>query len=254
MNFSSLIKQEWIKLRSMRSLIFLIICVLINVAFILVAFNSSGLPPEDGSAMTADLVSMKNPFGLIMRQFSASLGLVASMFFILQYGDEFKHGLIRKNVIDGMARRDIFNGKMVFLFGSYLMWTLLLVVLFLICGVIVFKGDFGLLVQSIQIEQLIKYYLHVIFYGAFAFFLVSVTRSASVSLIIFLVYIMVVENLIMLGCMYFGWMDAIAYLPVELAKTIRESDIISYPQLFGYMGYLVAFFGIGQLAIYKRDL
>ncbi len=254
MNFNSLVKQEWIKLRSTRSLVFLIIAVLINVAMIFFAFNDANLPPEEGTRLTAEMFNLADPFGRIMSQFSVTLGLIASMFYILQYGDEYKFGLVRKNIIDGMGRRDIFNGKMIFMFGSYLIWTTILIILFLICGAIKFKGDFGLLVGSIQPEQIIKYYLHVIFYGALAFFLVSITRSSSLSLIIFLVYVMILENLIMIGFVYFQWVDAMAFLPVKLASTIRESDQIATNELLAYLLYLVGFIGIGQFSIYKRDL
>ena len=252
MNFSSLYKQEWIKLQSTRSLIFLFACLAVNVGISLLTFGILHLPPDEGK-LTEEMVVNMNPFGVLMAGFSGTLAMIASLFFIMQYGDEYKYGLIRKNIIDGMGRRDIFNGKMLFLFGSYLMWTLLFMVVFLICGAIKLKGDFGFLLNSIQPEQIVKYYLHVIFYGAFAFFLVSLTRSATVSIIIFL-GMQVVEQLAKPALMYFELPKVVPYLPIELATTIRASDIIETGQLIAYLVYLGALIGTGQLAIYKRDL
>ncbi|MES2630040.1 MAG: hypothetical protein V4616_13835 [Bacteroidota bacterium] len=254
MNFNALIKQEWIKLNSRRSLIFLIVALLINTGLVLLGFGILSLPPEDPSLLTSELMERMNPFGFIMSNFSSLLALIASMFFIMQYGDEYKFGLVRKNIIDGMSRRDIFNGKMVFIFGSYLLWTILFIIIFLICGAVKFGDKFGMLVSSMQFEQILKYYFHIIFYGALSFFLVSLTRSSMVSMIIFLGLTMILDQLLVFGFAYMEWSDAAPYLPITLASTIRSSENISNGELIGYLVYLVGFIGIGQWAIYKRDL
>lgn len=252
MNFTSLLKQEWIKLQSTRSLIFLLVCLLLNVGISLLTFGILGIPPEIGSIPAEQMASL-NPFAVLLSGFSGTLAMIASLFFIMQYGDEYKHGLIRKNIIDGMGRRDIFNGKMLFLFGSYLVWTLILIVVFLICGAVKLGGDFGIFMQSIQPEQIVKYYLHVIFYGAFAFFLVSLTRSSTISIIIFFA-MQLIEQLAKPALSYFEMKKAIPYLPIELATNVRGSDIISNAEIIAYLAYLLVLIGIGQLAIYKRDL
>ncbi len=252
MNFISLFKQEWIKLQSTRSLIFLLVCILLNVGISLLTFGVMHIPPTEGK-LTAEMMANMNPFGMLLVGFSGTLAMIASMFFIMQYGDEYKYGLIRKNIIDGMGRRDIFNGKMLFMFGSYLMWTLILILVFFSCGAIKLGGDFGMLVNSVQPEQIVKYYLHVIFYGAFAFFLVSLTRSATVSIIIFL-GMQIVDQLAKPALAYFEMEKVIPYLPIELATTVRASDAIGNGQLAAYLIYLVVLIGVGQWAIYKRDL
>lgn len=252
MNFQSLFKQEWIKMTSLRSMIFAIISVLAIVGISFLTFGVLGIPPE-GITMTSDQMDIMNPFGQMMSLFSGIFAIITSLFFILQYGDEYKYGLIRKNVIDGMDRRDIFNGKMLFLFLSYLAWTLIILVVFVICGAIKLGGDVGMLIGSIQPEQLLKYYLHVIFFGAFVFFLVSITRSGTISLIIFF-GMYVAELLAKPALAYFEMKNVANYLPLEVATTVRAADYISTELLITYLIYLFLLILGGQLSIYKRDL
>lgn len=251
MTFGRLIKQEWIKLQSRRSLIFVIVCILLNAGFSFLSFAIVDLNKD--VKMTADMMATLNPFAILLGGFSGFLAVIASLFFIMQYGDEYKFGLIRKNIIDGMDRKDIFNGKMLFLFGSYFIWTILLILTFLICGAIKFGGDFGMLVSSIQPEQIVKYYLHVIMFGALSFFLVSVTRSSTSSiLILFGIYIVDIIAKQVFPMLH--WEKVTPYLPTELATTIRASDIISTPQQIAFLVYVFVLIVVGQLAIYKRDL
>jgi len=112
----------------------------------------------------------------------------------------------------------------------------------------------GMLLSSMQPEQILKYYLHIIFYGALSFFLVSVTRSSSVSMIIFLAYTLIVEQLMVFGLQHYELNAVADVLPIQLAGKVRGSDTITNGELFVYLGYLAGFIGIGQWLVYKRDL
>ncbi len=252
MNFITLLKQEWIKIQSLRSLVFLLLCILVMIGMSTLSFAVLGLPPEVGE-LTAQQINNINPFGMLLSAFSGTFAMIASLYFMMQYGDEYKYGLIRKNVIDGMGRRDLFNGKMLFLFGSYLLWTVLVLKIFILVGVVRLNGNLNLLLGSIQMEQLVKYYLHIIFYGAFAFSLVSLFRSTTMPIIFFL-GIHVVEQLLNPALQYFEMDYLIPYLPIELATTIRSADTISTGEIIAYLSYLVGFIGLGQWNMYKRDL
>lgn len=251
MNLSVLFKQEWIKLQSSRSLIFFIICLLMQLGMAFGTFVALSLPPPVGTPFP-DL-QLVNPFSEFLSKYSQTLAFIASLFFIIQYGDEYKHGMIRKNIIDGMDRRDIFNGKMIFLFASYLAWTVIMVFVFFTAGIFQTGDHFGELLASMQPEQLVKYYLHVIFYGAFAFFLVSTSRSATISITVFFA-ILIADQLAQVALVLLKLEEAANYLPVNVATVMRMVDDLSNRDIVVYVAYLIAFFGIGQWMIYKRDL
>ncbi len=251
MTFGKLIKQEWIKLQSTRSLIFLIVCLFINALIVWVSLKITDVDPK--AVVDEEMLATMNPFAILLGGFSGVLAVIASLFFIMQYGDEYKHGLIRKNVIDGMDRKDIFNGKMLFLFGSYFIWTVLLVLTFLIGGGIKFGGNFGIFLSSIQIEQLIKYYLHITLYGALAFCLVSLTRSSTTSIII-LFGIYIVDIIAGQVLPLFDMKELVDYLPTQIATLVRSEDNLSVAQKLTFLTYLFVLIAVGQLSIYKRDL
>lgn len=251
MPLSIIFALEWIKLRNLRALIFLIVFIIIATTLSFFLYGLGGLPPDNG----VFLIPLKemNPFGGFLRTFSGNLAIISSLFFILQTGAEYKFGLIRKNIIDGMGRHDVFNGRLVFLFGSYTLWTILLVIVFLAVGLYRMPDAFGELVGSIQWTQVIKYLIYVFFYGVVSLFLVTITRSSTISILI-LLGVLFIEPFVILGLRHYEMTDIIPYLPFELAATVRTDDIVSTTKLIVFLGYFLTFLGLSQYINLKRDL
>ncbi|HEX4888469.1 MAG TPA: hypothetical protein VFV37_10530 [Luteibaculaceae bacterium] len=256
MTLKNALRVEWIKIQNRRALIFIGIALLINVALSFSVFGILNIPPDSPSFFTLnqEMMDSLNPLGFLLSQFSGSLALISSLFFIQQYGEEFKTGLIRKVIIDGHSRNQIFVGKMLFLFGTYLIWTLVLLLIFTAVGAYRLGSDFNLLLGSMQWEEVLKFYLHLILYGSFSFFIVTLTRSANFSTLFLLGLSTIVENLGGLALSYFEMGYLVKYLPFTLAGLVRSVDELPLELVVTYMLYCLSFIGIGHWVLNKRDM
>jgi len=251
MNFKNLLALEWIKIQSRLCLIFLIIYLLISALFTIAVFTISGLPPIDGKYLI-DLVTL-NPFGRLITIFVSNLALIASLFYIMQTAGEYKHGMIRKNVMDGMSRNDVFNGKMILMFLSYIGWTILLLIVFVLCGLIKLPGHSAEFINSIQFTQIIKFVIYIFFYGAFSLFLVTLTRSSTISILI-LLGLAFIEPVAITVLRYYNITGIIPYLPFELASYIRTDDFVPAEKIADFLAYVLFFLGTSHWMTIKRDL
>lgn len=152
-----------------------------------------------------------------------------------------------------MSRNDVFNGKMIFLFGSYTAWTIIFLVVFMFAGSIRLSDHAGEFIASIKFTQVIKFLIYLFFYGSLSHFLVTATRSSTISILI-LLGVAFAEPISILALRYYE-LDTIAtYLPFELASAVRTEDLVSNTKIAVFVGYLLTFLGLSQYINIKRDL
>lgn len=250
MTFNQLFALEWVKLGSRRSLIYLIIYSLFAVGLSAIVFGIilfSGEVPMGESGMKGI-----NPFGTFLTGFGEPLAITAALFFIMQSADEYKYGMMRKNIIDGMDRDDAFYAKMFFLFFSFTGWLLIFLALFIITGLFMVPdgGDF---LASIDVNQVLKFLLYLFFYGTFAHFLVSLTRSSTISILILLAVIFI-EPFVKLILDHYKYEGISKSLPFEVASRVGTADVVETSTLVAFLIYIVLFLGISHFLIHKRDL
>lgn len=253
MNFKTLIALEKIKIQNKQTLVSLVIFLFFTVLISVAIFGTWNLPPS-GEKLHIQINTL-NPFGRLVSMFAPHLALIPSLFYIMKVGAEYKHDTIRKNVIDGMNRNDIYYSQIIFLFGSYVFWMILFLIVFIFCGSIRLRENVAIteFICSIRPPQITKLLIYLFFYGSFSIFLITLTRSSSISIFILFATLFVESMLVMIFKKY-GLDHIISFLPFETAVRVRIADSVSSREIFVFLTYMLSLLGMSQIAILKRDL
>src|SRR5690606_38380685 len=107
MNLKTILAIEAIKLNNKQFLFATLTYLLLTTLVAFAVFGTWNLPPAE-TKLNLDIKTL-NPFGRVMGMFAPHLALIPSLFYIMKVGSEYKHGTIRKNVMDGMSRNDVYN-------------------------------------------------------------------------------------------------------------------------------------------------
>ncbi len=253
MNLKTILAIETIKLNN-KQFLFVVLTYLFLTTFISFAiFGSWSLPPAE-TKLHVDL-KVLNPFGRMMGMFAPHLALIPSLYYMLKVGNEYKYGTIRKNIMDGMSRNDVYIGQLIFLFTSYLFFILLFLIVFSLYGSYRLSGSFSLIefINSIQLPQVIKFTFYLFFYGSLSNILITSTRSSTISIFILLGLLFVESMLVMVLEKY--KMDYITnFLPFESAISIRIGDVVPTRDIMVFLTYMLSFFEISRIIILKKDL
>lgn len=253
MNIKTLLVIEAVKLKNKRSLFVLLTYLFLTVFISFVIFGSWSLPPAETN-LHIDINKL-NPFGRMMGMFAPHLALIPSLYYMMKVGNEYKHGAIRKNVIDGMSRNDVYNSQLIFLFISYIFFIVLFLIVFSLYGSYRLQGSYSLteFIQSIQLAQVIKFTFYLIFYGALSHIIVTATRSSTISILI-LFGLLFVETMLVMVLRKNEMNDVTHFLPFESAIRVRVADVLKTRDIVVFLTYMLSFFGISHILLLKKDL
>lgn len=253
MNLKTILAVETIKLNN-RQFPFVVLTYLSLTTFIsFVIFGTWNLPPAE-TELHLDLKTL-NPFGRMMGMFAPHLALIPSLYYIMKIGNEYRHGTIRKNIMDGMSRNDVYNGQLIFLFASYLFFILFFLIIFSLYGSYRLRGSFGLIefINSIQLPQVIKFTFYLFFYGSLSNILITATRSSTISIFI-LLGLLFIESMLVMVLQRNNMAYITDYMPFESATRIRIADVVPTKDILIFLTYMLSFFGISHVLILKKDL
>lgn len=183
-------------------------------------------------------------------------------FFVLQVvTNEYQFRTIRQNIIDGLSRWQYLAAKALLLLFFAVCSTLLVALIALLCGL--FLSEAPNQAQMWQKTEYLGYYfLQLLGYLSFALLVGTLVRKQATSIIVFIGYTLVLENIIR----YRFFADNIGpYLPLQVLGALMPNPL---PYYFG-MGeppvvatemitlsvvYILLFLGLSGWLIRQRDL
>ena len=114
---------------------------------------------------------------------------------VISVCNEFSHGTIKQNVIDGLSRNEFLLSKVIFILASSLIFTVIVLIIGLIMGFLWSPvTDFPFIIK--HIEFIPAYYLHLIGYQFFFLFMSLLIKRAGFAIAFITFYDFVIEVVI----------------------------------------------------------
>lgn len=197
------------------------------------------------------IIQSSDALRFFLENVSGSLTLLSSFFYMIHISRDYKYGLMRKNFIDGLSRNEIFNCRLLVLFGWYFICSVVIILAF-ICIYIFQLPRPAEFVKSIQYLEAFKLFILMIFYGTLSQLLVTLSRSSGISIIV-LIVLSFADSLISLRVKAEGSSTLASYLPISLAQKV-QFDTVTMSTVLVFATYCIAFLALSHFAICKRDL
>ena len=216
-----LLHIEWLKIRKYRTfwaLSILYLVSLFGVNFIAYRLQEKIYASNTGGTM-AQVVVGSRPFEFpqvwqMSTYVSSFLLFIPGLLIILLITNEYTYRTHRQNIIDGLSRKQFIQVKMLLVLIIALVSTIMVTLTAI---------SFGLLHPapfSLENSRFIGYYLlQALSYGMFAMLLSVIFKRAGLTLGIFFLYALIIENFIG-GVLNFFTKTAGRYLPLESTDSL----------------------------------
>lgn len=275
MRIGILLRNEWIK--SSRRLAFWVTLIIFGGLQALIFGEQWARARDNPEASFA----LPEAWGAMLSEVGPLAGLFGSVALILLVASEFTNRTARQNVIDGLAKREFWLGKM-------LLFPLLMLgfvaVQITVGGIFAGLGTDALGANVLpgprDLTMMLGVYLCALGYGALAFASAFATRASGAAMGIYFLYIAFVEQVAgsLLG--YFGESagELARYLPTQIfnllfvrvqydpqlqAQRIQQAveagetapEFLANPLVFSVaLGWILVFVLVGFVAYDRRDL
>lgn len=186
--------------------------------------------------------------------------LLLYFFVILLVTNEFQFRTLRQNVIDGLSRTEVLMGKLLLLLLFTGVSTVLVAVVGLGCG-LAYGNGFEPEKAFEQIHFIPVFFLQCYATLVFALFLSLLVQKQGLTIIVYLFYSLVLENVLRFKLLPEGWGD---YLPMKIISELIPNP---FPALLGFgapqspelgtilwaLGYTLFFIGASWGWLHWRD-
>lgn len=262
---SSLLAIEWLKIKKYRtfwvlSIFFFALLPLWNI-FIYKGFISAGSSEMNFFAQSYSFPAIWGNFG-----FWASIFILfPSILMIILTANEYGFRTHRQNVIDGWSRLQSFHAKCLMVVVLALVSTIYMFITATVMGISISGGTTFF---TNEIEKVGYFFLLSLNYLGFAFFITTLIRKSGLSIGLFLLYSLIIENMLK-GIL--NWKLPIKagnllalqasdeLLPFPFLKTAAAMIPGTQPQIpdYGYViatiCWLVVYYVVGRTIILRRD-
>jgi ABC-type transport system involved in multi-copper enzyme maturation permease subunit len=231
---------EFIKL--FRPSTYVILAILLLVVFIRGEFGMHLVSPDLTGMLKSTDAGMADMIGFIF-----------SIFVIMNIGQEYTENTLRRSIIEGYTRGKFFIGKILLVIVAAVLLLLVqkLIFLALAASAGYTKEAFDCLTVSGAVYSLIR----TILYALLGFFLIFLTRSVAISIIISFVWTSV-EGLLSIYLKFkYPGSDWGSYLPFSsLAQILATDGTIAFQFVFIALGYQVALVAGSYGLLATRDI
>lgn len=178
MSIKQILSIEAVKLKRPANFILLGLLLLIYLGMTFGAFYkfSIEISGEDSKGLFEYIISIESRF----------TAFFTAIFIIMNIGKEYSDGTLRKNMIDGFTRDNFYKGKL-------LMLLLVIIIIYIFGKLVLITG--GLIVGELKeclefltLPVIINSFLRIVTTGFFAFFLIFLTRSITISIVVYFVW------------------------------------------------------------------
>ena len=182
------------------------------------------------------------------------IGFFLVIFIIMNIGNEYSEGTLRKNIIDGYTRSQFFTGKLLLLLvitiGAYILGKFTL----LIGGVVLnnFQNVLALFTPSFLINSFIK----LLYSGIFALCLIYLTRNTTISIVIYFIW-GTIENIVILLGHFKKNMDPglERFMPLtSIGNVLTTTELITISSIIISVVYVFVMLFLPYYFLLKRDI
>ncbi|MFN8339893.1 MAG: ABC transporter permease [Saprospiraceae bacterium] len=144
---------------------------------------------------------------------------------------EVSNRTMRQNIIIGMTKREFFKSKLLIIFVLALSATLLYTVSTVVIGMVHTDGfDIELILDNNM--AVVRYFLLCVGYLSFAFFIALIVRKGILSLLLYFMYLMMLEPIFMLIHVYYIKNASRNYWPMNSIEDLMPFPLFKLPDYF----------------------
>ncbi|RYX90395.1 hypothetical protein EON78_06995 [bacterium] len=193
--------------------------------------------------------------------FAGWFNILLYMIMILLVTNEYIYKTLRQNIIDGLSKAEVLLGKLLLGAAFSLYSTLLIVVVGLVTSYLFAPDSFQYELIIQKLDFIGAYFLQTLGYMTFAIFISFLLKRQGFSIIFFLIYITMLENIVALKLPP----NVSKYLPIEMFGNLILNPFSTY--INGYTQnsidpsyivisilYIFIFSGITLLMLEKTDI
>ncbi|HZG00375.1 MAG TPA: ABC transporter permease [Chitinophagales bacterium] len=246
MNLAPVLGIEAVKLNRLANYVLLGVLLLIYGGVVwsgYYTFSRAGLDENTVGMFFHNVLQVEGSF----------VGLFVALFVIINIGKEYADGTLRKNIIDGYSRQQFFTGKLAIMFLAAL-GVFMLGKIALLCGGMLI-GRLNGITQLITGTVLVKSFLDILTTAVFTFFLVFVTRSIVLSIVLFFVWSILESVITQLARVLFDVENIGRFLPLGSIDTaISLGRLAGTETILAAVFYAAAMLAISYLLFLRRDI
>ena len=237
MNVRTLFTVEAIKLRSPKVRAIL----LINVAFNFVLLSSSQVFTING----------EDASGLNSNFFYGTSSIFLVILFFQLWSDEFRYGIFRRTICDGVQRQDYFIARLFQICLVVLLFTVIQVAEFILMKA--YHGELNTVSPvSLSLEAL-RFFVVQLFNGALALMISVLMNGSSLAILTYLAIIGTSGLLVLYDKFTKALSGFSDYLPTRIISLYADAKIETY-QTPVIAFYIMAFLLIPMLKLYRQDI
>ena len=185
------------------------------------------------------------------------LNLLMAIFLCINIGKEYSENTLRRGIIEGYTRHQFFNGKLILVFVSVLLVSVLYWLQLGIAGLV--SGKWEAIKAYFTIPELVNSFVGFLSTGVFAFFLVFITRSVAIGIVLYFVW-PIAEALTKVAEQLMSQLKnqeihIYRYLPLgSMYMVLHSPDPVTIPQVSVAVFYVLLMLLIPYLLFLKRDI
>lgn len=255
MKLSNILHIEILKLNSRRNYFLISIFILINFLLIAALFTLSLTLSSDhlNDTKIGEIQGLQNFYNHFISTISFLPNIFIALIIMVNVGNEFNNGILRKNIIDGYSKHEYFLSKMCFIFYIAFIIFIIYHLTFLLFGKLLRAYSFTELFSVISIAGMIKLCIIFFSYSSIALLIVTLLKGMGSSIISLLSYIFIEKLLVFFdnSMINIGYSD---YLPLNVLNKVTYLYQLSTLTIIQILIYLFIIILSSYVILLKKDI
>jgi len=258
--------------------VFQILVILYVGAFLLSAGSLPLVKLSSGLTHNQDILNLKSLYNFpqiwdTFAYFAAKSNIFLAIIVIFLVGNEYSYRTYRQQIIYGLSRQDLLNGKLLVILGIALVNTLMVFVVGMIFGLI-YSSGYSFADMFSHVYMLGIYFIQAVSHMLVAMMLVVWLRNKTMSILVLVLYQFIIEPIIRLVLNKFVWAQLGLFFPMRVitkltpmpdipitamfkANTAMGDLVMKLPlweNLLLVLAYSMLFYWITRRILIRRDL
>ncbi|MGR4009961.1 ABC transporter permease [Leucobacter sp. 1207-22] len=249
LSFGGVLRAEWIKLSSLRSVrIIVLLAVVGGIALNSLVSIAASFDYGTGGYFGSDAASLQG-YLLMVSTFSAPfMALIFGALGVFAIGSEYSSGMILSTLIAVPSRTPVFVAKGIVAAALSFVMGLILTVVSLAVAVLAIPDAGAHLFTAPVLTGALGAVLFLTLITAFAYGVAALLRSTAGGIVVVLgiMFVLPIAMMIMVQFIHWDWLPTVmGYLPDQLGSTLTSGvqDVTENPEAFGYGKALACMIG-----------
>jgi ABC-2 type transport system permease protein len=228
-----LIRIESVKVLPYR--VFQVLAILYAGAFLLSASVFPLIKLNTNLAENQDILNLKSLYFFpqiwdTFAYFAAKSNLFLAIIVIFLVGNEFSYNTVRQQVINGLSRQELLNGKLLVIVGIALVNTLMVFVFGMIFGLI-YSSGFAFQDVFSHLHMLGIYFIQAVSHMMAAMMIAVWLRNKTLAIVVLIVYQVVIEFILRIVVNKFIWAKLGLFFPMRVITKLTPMPDIAITEM-----------------------